>query len=227
MLLRTLLLLAFITALSETLLQGAAALARVSLHERAVAAARVGFVSGAARAQQWLAQSIAARSPLSAAAMPSPSAICTIAAGSTCALTVTTTISTPPPNPSATPSACPGTDCVVYLQDNAAVAESRFRVRITSTVTGTSGTVYAVRSGEIAFRTYLTPPYASLAGALEASLDEIAPNFAGDDAGTANGTPTLVKVDYVQPGSGASPLPGNVWQAQAQHPSAPAPAWNP
>jgi hypothetical protein len=227
MLLRTLLLLLFIAALADTLLQGSAALARASLHERAVAASRQAFVSGVERAQQLLVQNIASQTPPSAIALPSPYATCAVSDASTCTMTVTTTISTPAPNVASTPSVCPRTDCVVYLQNNAAVAESRFRVHVNAIVTGSSGALYAIRAGDVTFRTYLTPPYASLAGSIDDTIGGVAPNGNGDDGGASSGTPTLVNVEYVQPGSSATPLPADVWLTQAQHPAAAAPAWNP
>jgi hypothetical protein len=226
MLLRTLVLLAFIAALADTLLQGAAALARASLHERAVAASREGFISGLQRAQQWLAENMESQTAPSTVAVPSPYATCTIAGDATCAMTVTTTISTPAPTVAPTSSTCPGTDCVVYLQNNAAIVESRFRVHVSSTVTGASGDVYATRDDDVTFRTYLAPPYASLAGSIDDTIGAVVPNGNGDDGGASSGTPTLVNVEYVQPGSNASPLPGNVWQAQAQHSAPTAPAWS-
>jgi hypothetical protein len=227
MLLRTLLLVAFIATLSETMVQGAAALARISLHERALDAARTGFAGAVARAQQWLAATIAARQSPASAAVPAPIATCVLSAPDGCRMQLVAAFQAPAPAASA-PGACPSSNCTTYLQANADVAESRFSLDVSSSVIGASGTALATRNATVIFRTFQTPPYATLAGALDASIGAIAPGGSGDDGGLANGSGTLVNVEYVQQGtSGASPFPGNVWQAVQQHPAAAAQPWNP
>jgi hypothetical protein len=226
MLLRSLLLLAFAGMLSETIVQGAAALARAALQERALDAARLGYAGAIDSAQQWLAQTIAAQQSPSSAALPAKLATCAVSESDGCRMNVVSAFATPSPVTSA-PGGCPATDCTVYLQANSSIGESRYAMRVVTTVTGPDGRQLAERSGTVAFRTFETPPYAALAGAIDATLDGIAQNGTGDDGGNASGSGTLVNVEYVpQDVPSAAPLAGNVWQPVQQHPATIFPSWS-
>ncbi len=217
MLVRVMVLTAFVAVLGETIVYGAAALARMSFHAREHAAVRAAF-SDAIRQ----AQTAAAGAPI-----PQPSAICAYATNLGCAMTVRTTISVPSPNPGATPQSCADAACTIYMQSNSHVAESRASYAITAQVTASNGDVMMTRRGVVAFRTFATAPYATLVGSLDATLDGLANGDVGDDAGSASQTnATLIHVDYQQQGSPATRIPGDVWRSLDEHPAAAAPSWD-
>ncbi len=217
MLIRAMVLIAFVAVLAETIVYGAAALARMAFHAREHAAVRAAF-SDAVRG----AQSAAAGGPV-----PQPSATCGYATNTGCVITVRTMISVATPVPASTPSACPEDGCTVYEQNNSHVAESRASYAITAQVLASNGDVLMTRSGIVAFRTFATPPYAALVGSLDATLDAIADGGAGDDAGSAsNPNSTLIHVEYQQTGGPATPVPADVWRALDEHPATAAPSWD-
>jgi len=223
MLLRTLYLVAFLGALAEVCVHGAAALARAGF-ERHVQVAMRTALSGAVAAT---ASSLAtAQGSNVAVTLPTPFATCYDARSSGCAIRVAVVISTPAPVVAATPSSCPQTDCTIYLQANSAVAESRFLTHLTATATAANGDVIALRSGDVAFRTFASPPYVSLAGSLDATLDAIENGGVGDDGGNANAAGTLVNVEYAPSGVSGSSISGNVWRALDEHPATNAPPWD-
>jgi len=206
---------------------GASALGTAALHRRAVAAARAQFAAAVQLEQSAIAQAVAASADPHVAPQPSPSPICALSRNGACELLTQSAIALTTPGPSAAPSACPSTDCVIYLQANDTVAENRVTVSIASIVTAPEGSVLASRSGNVAFRTFNVPPYATLAGSLDATLDDIAANKTGDDGGASTGSTTLVNVEYrnaLDPA--ATPIPANVWQPQTQHPATTASAWD-
>ncbi len=216
MLLRTMFLVLLIAALAETTLHGAAALARASLHQTELAAMRAAYVGAIAAAQ----------SAATSRAVPMPFATCYLASGTHCNVAVTATIASPTPSAQVTPSRCPHTNCTIYLQNNSAVAESRVAYHIVMTVSAGNGATLASREADIVFRTFATPPYATLVGSLDGTLDAIANGGVGDDGGNAGAAGTLINVEYVPSGASASPIPGNVWRSQDQHPANVAPAWD-
>jgi hypothetical protein len=225
MLLRTMFLLALLALLAETFVHGAGALARVALQHRELAATRAAFSAAVSAAQQSAARAIAAgQSP--SLVLPSPFATCYDATSTGCAIAATASISTPTPAALPSPPACPQTDCTIYLQANSAVAESRVAYHISTTVTAANGDALVSRAGDGAFRTFTAPPYASLVGSLDATLDALENGGAGDDGGNASAAGTLITVEYVPSGAGSSPIPGNVWHAQDEHPATSAPAWD-
>jgi len=199
--------LAMLAVLGETLVHGAASLARVALHQRALDAARLAFVSGTRAAQSALARG----------ETPTPTATCAYADAAGCEIAVQTTFALPAA--AATPGTCPGTPCVVELQSNSAVDEGRAAYVISTTVMAANGAPLASRSGVVAFRTFATAPYAAIVGGADGTLGENAP---GDDAGSAN---TLITVEYDLRG-GASATAGNVWQPLVESPASAAPAWD-
>jgi hypothetical protein len=217
MLIRAMLLIAFVTVLAETAVYGAAALARMTFHARERAALRAAF-SDAIRA----AQTAAAGGAISA-----PSATCVFTTDKGCAITVRTTISVPTPVAGATPSSCPNGDCTVYMQNNSHVAESRASYTIAAQVIASNGDVLATRRGVVAFRTFATPPYAALVGSLDDTLDAMANGGISDDAGNESATSsTLIHVDYQQSGNPATQVPADVWRALDEHPATAAPSWD-
>jgi len=216
MLLRAMFLLAAIAVLVETLLHGAAALARAALQQQELGATRAAFAAAIAAAQNTAASQ----------GVPTPFATCYLSGASGCAIGATATVSTPTPGAAATPSACPDTACTVYLQNNTAVAESRVTYHVVATVTAANGDALVTRAGDIAFRTFETPPYASLVGTLDATLDALENGGVGDDGGNANAAGTLIDVEYVRSGVPSTPIPGNVWRALDEHPALGLPAWD-
>ncbi len=222
MLLRTIFLLALLAALGETIVHGAASLAQAALRQRALDAARLAFVSGARAAQTSVAHSIAANPQTSTFAAPAPIATCAYADANGCEINVQTTFAMQPAAPAASPLPCPGTACTIVLQSNSAVSEGRASFGIASVVSAASGATLASRSGVVAFRTFATPPYASIIGGTDATLDALINDGTGDDAGAPN---TLITVEY-DPSGGGSSTAGNVWQPIIESPASAAPAWN-
>jgi len=216
MLLRTMFLLVLIAALAETVVHGAAALARTSLEQTELSAMRAAFVAAVASAQDAAANRTA----------PAPFATCYVASGTQCDVAVTATIASSTPSAQVTPSVCPHTNCTIYLQNNSAVAESRVAYHLVMTVRAGNGDVLASRATNVAFRTFAAPPYATLVGSLDGTLDAIANGGTGDDGGNAGAAGTLINVEYVSSGASASPIPGNVWRSQDQHPASVVPAWD-
>jgi hypothetical protein len=220
MLLRTLFLLALLVTIAGTILHACGALAHAALHRRAVAAARAGLTGATQLAQSAIAASMQNGSPV---ALPSPSSTCVQMSGTTCELMATSTvqIATPAPNAS---QGCPSTQCVVYMQNNDSVAESRVAVRIAATVGAPGGAVLAERDATVIFRTMLVPPYAMLAGSNDATMDEFAVGGTGDDGGSnANGANTLITSVYK---NGATTMPADVWGLRIQHPQPASPSWS-
>jgi len=210
MLLRTIVLLALIAILAETLLHGAAALAQAALRQRALDAARLALVSGTYAAQAAIAQGTA----------PAPVASCAYADADGCAISVATTFGTPAPSPS--PSTCPDTPCTVIMQSNTAVGEGRAAYVISVVASAANGAPLAARSAIVNFRTFAAAPYASIVGGADATLDALANGGPGDDAGAPA---TLITVEY-DPAGGGSATPGNVWQPAIENPPLAAPAWD-
>jgi hypothetical protein len=222
MLLRTVFLLALLAVLGETIVHGAASLAQAALRQRALDAARLAFVSGVRTAQASVAQSIAANPQTSNFVAPAPIATCAYADANGCQINVQTNFAVQSAVPAPSPSACPGTACTIVLQSNSAVSESRASFAIASIVSAASGATLASRNGIVAFRTFATPPYASIVGGTDATLDALINGGAGDDAGSFN---TLITVEY-DPSAGGSSTAGNVWQPIIESPASAAPAWD-
>jgi len=222
MLLRTMFLLALLAVLGETIVHGAASLAQAALRQRALDAARLAFVSGVRAAQTSVAQSIAANPQTTSFAVPAPIATCIYAGANGCEINVQTTVALQSAAPAPSPSTCPGTACTIVLQSNSAVSEARASYGIASIVSAASGTTLASRSGIVAFRTFATPPYASIVGGTDATLDALINGGAGDDAGASS---TLITVEY-DPSGGGSSSAGNVWQPSIESPASAAPAWD-
>jgi hypothetical protein len=211
MLLRTMFLLALLAVVGETIVHGAASLAAVAFHQRAVDTARTAFVTGIHAAQAAL---VAGRTP-------APIATCAYADANGCEINVQTTFATPTPAGLPTPASCPGTPCTIVLQGNSAVGEARASFMISSTVSAASGAQIATRAGMVTFRTFATAPYASIAGSTDGTLDALMNGGTADDAGATN---TLITVEYDPRGGGAASA-GNVWQPVLENPAPAAPAW--
>jgi Tfp pilus assembly protein PilV len=223
MLLRTVFLLALLAVLGETIVHGAASFAQAALAQRALDAARVAFVSGMRTAQTSIAQTLAANPQTSIFAAPAPIATCAYADTSGCEIEVQTTFAARSAAPAPSPSSCPATACTIVLQSNSAVSEARASFVVSSVVvSAASGATLASRSGIIAFRTFATPPYASIVGGTDATLDALINGGAGDDAGAPN---TLIAVEYDASGGGSSTA-GNVWLPVIENPASAAPAWD-
>ena len=229
MLLRTLFVLALFAALSETIVHGAHALAQTLLHHEAALALRQQLAAATAAARESIATAISGgadpRDPMPIA--PSPAATCAIATATGCALEAKATIAFSVS--AATASPCPSDGCTVYEQDNDAVTEGRVVADVTAQAISTGGTVFASRQARLTFRTWRVAPYAALTGALDESLEALAPAGAGDDGGavpkgTAPGT--LIDVFYENQRTGAT-MPANVWHPQNQRQAVTPTAWSP
>lgn len=217
MLIRTMVLVAFIAMLGETIVYASAALARMSFHARESAAVRSAFQDAVHAAQQ---AAISGR-------LPQPRTTCAYADASGCEIRVSTTIATATPVPGATPNVCPAADCTIYMQGNTHVAESRSSFTIVERVLAANGDVMMRRSATVSFRTFATAPYAALVGSLDATLDAIDRSGAGDDGGSGStADSTLIHVEYRQQGNQGVRSPGDVWRAQDQHPATAAPSWD-
>lgn len=205
-------LLALLAVVGETIVHGAASLAQVALHQRALDAARIAFVSGIHAAQAAAAQS----------RTPAPLATCAYADASGCEINVQTTFATPTPAAATSPTPCPNSACTVILQANSSVAEARSAFVISSIVSAASGAQLASRIGTVTFRTFAArAPFASVVGSTDGTLDALVNGGTGDDAGASN---TLVTVEYSPSGGGATTA-GNVWQPVVESPASAAPAW--
>lgn len=211
MLLRTLFLVLFITALADTIVHATASAARAAIHWQALAAARSAFANGIAAAQLAAA----------GGAMPSPVQTCAYATAGGCTIEVVTTVSTPTPAVGTTATSCPSTSCTVLLQGSSAVSESRAHFVVTARVLAHNGDVLLARSASIAFRTFAEPPYATLVGSLDATLDDALQAGAGDDGGREPGTLIHVRYD----GANGS-IPGDIWRPLEEHPSIATSSWN-
>jgi hypothetical protein len=220
MLLRTFLVLAFIGALAEAVVHGAAMLATAALHQRAVTATRALLAAQIAAAQHAIAAGGGTM------ATPLPLATCAYADAGGCALYGSAIATPATPAPGVTPGTCPQTDCTIYLQSNSAVNESRITYHLSAAVTAPGGATLATRDGDVTFRTFSAPPYAVLSGSLDATLDALEGSGIGDDGGAAvpNGS-TLITVQYQAQGGGPT-ASGNAWQPQEQHPATQKPAWD-
>jgi hypothetical protein len=221
MLLRTLIAIAFVAALAEAAVLGAASLAKATLHHRAAAATRAVLAALISSAQ-----AAAASAQNGSAAAPQPIATCAYADADGCKLYGSGTATLATPAPGATPAACPQTSCTVYLQANSAVDEGRIAFHLSASVAVPGGAALATRAGDVAFRTFSVAPFAALVGSLDATLDALENGGAGDDGGSAAANAaTLIDVQYM-PQGGGSAVSGNAWQAQDQHPAEQSPPWD-
>lgn len=225
MLLRTMFLLALIALLAETIVHGASALAQSALHFRALGAARMQFETAVAMEERAIAGALAAGGDPLAAPLPSATPGCVLTEGSVCRLLAQSRYALAAAVPGATPGACPQTACTVYLQGNDRVAEGRVAVQISTQITAPNGAILASRSAIVKFRTFHSPPYVTLAGSLDATLDGMAGS--GDDGGASGAAATLVNVEYVNAANPrATPVAANVWRPRVQAPAAAANAWD-
>jgi hypothetical protein len=227
-LLRTLFVLVLFAALSETIVHGAHALAQTLLRREAALAVRQQLATSTVQARESIADAIAAgadpRDAIPAA--PSPAATCAVATASGCALLAKATIAFAA---AATASPCPSDGCTVYEQDDDAVTEGRVVADVSAEASSGHGTILASRDQRLTFRTWRVAPYAALTGALDESLEALAPAGAGDDGGAVpNGAApgTLIDVLYKNQRTGVT-IPANVWRPENQRQTAVPSAWSP
>ncbi len=225
MLLRALFLIALIAILSETVLHAAASLAEATLHHRAIAAVQAQMQTATALEQATIANAVASGGDPHVVP-PSPATSCVLQAQAGCAISAHSLFALVTPGPSQSP-ACEDTDCTSYVQENDAVTERRVSVRISTSASGPSGAQLASRDTTLMFRVFDTPPYATLSGSLDATLDDLATAGIGDNGGLAAGTGTLVNVEYVDASNpSATPIPGNVWRPQMASSAAASSPWD-
>ena len=103
--------------------------------------------------------------------------------------------------------------CAVSLQENDAVVEGRFAVRIRVVVSGATAVALAARDRYAVFRTFRVVPYAALAGVRDVGSDGIATGSSeGDDGGSP--IATTVNVRYLNALTGAS-IDANAWSTRS------------
>lgn len=229
MLLRSLFVLVLFAALSETIVHGAHALAQTLLKREAALAVRQELAAATVQARESIANAIAAGADprVVVPANPSPSATCAIAAATGCALAAKATIVFSVV--AATASPCASDGCTVYEQANDAVTEGRAVADVSAQASSAGGTVLGSRDERLTFRTWSVAPYAALTGALDESVEALAPAGAGDDGGavpTGTAPGTLIDVLYENQRTGAT-IPANVWHAENQRQTAVPSAWSP
>ncbi|HET9029731.1 MAG TPA: hypothetical protein VFN49_06095 [Candidatus Aquilonibacter sp.] len=216
MLIRAMLLVAFLAALGETIAFAAAGLARMSFHAKEAAAVRAAFAGAILQAQEAAISGT----------LPTPATTCVLAGEQGCSIRIQTVIAVATPVPGTAPSACPSTQCVVFEQNNSHVGESRANYSIAQYVLASNGDVMIHRAATVTFRTFAAPPYASLAGSIDETLDAVSARGTGDDAGNADGSSsTLIHVEYRAAGTGARQS-GDVWRGQSEHPATASAAWD-
>ena len=211
MLLRAIFLCVAISALCETMLQAAAALAVASLHRQGVVAVTNAFADGAQRAQSAIAAAVAQGAALPTI-LPSPAPTCVLAGATGCALVAQESIALATPQP----TACPSSGCAGYAQEDDAVSEGRVVASIVAKAWNASGEIVATRNESIVFRTLRVAPYALPAGSIDATLDdaESGPGDAGGIVPGAVSNGTLIDTVYQNAASGAL-MPANVWSPLA------------
>lgn len=213
MLLRAIVLIVIIAFLAETIVTGAAALGRASLHAQEMQLVRNGLGSAIESAQN---ASISHT-------IPQPQATCAYSQGGSCMLTMQTTIAQATEAPQT--AACPSTDCTITEQNSANVSESRASYQVMVSLDAQNGDQLVERNGVVSFRTFAEPPYATLVGSLDGTLDTLMNGGASDDGGsTSQAHSTLIHVQYQQPG-GAFPVEADVWRAQQQQPASVSQPW--
>jgi hypothetical protein len=199
---------------------------------------------GYQRAVSSLRQSIAAHVQSVGAANPLPALtpLPPACAGTGCGFqtSATITLTSPNPAPAATCDASQS-DCAQNEQANAYVNEGRIPARIVVTVTTSAGIQLATRSSDVILRTLATAPYVIIAGARDASFDDVASGHAaGDDGGTVPATPnpcasvapgtaddTVIRVAY-ENATTAQCTDGSSWRSSSYNAAgSSAPGWSP
>jgi hypothetical protein len=226
-LLRTLFALALLSALAETMLHAANALAQSLVRRQALMTVHDEVETATVAARDAIAAAIAEgadpRSP-----DPSPPAIqprCGVRLRSGCAIEGTAVVRFTEPHESASP--CPLGECTVYRQEDDAIAEGRIGVAITVRARAHDGGTLASRDVLLTFRTLRVAPYAALTG--QADVTAGGRDVPGNDAGAApiGAAPgTLIDVVYENAVTGAK-IPANVWHAEAERGRGAPAAWNP
>lgn len=213
MLLRVIVLIAIVAVLAETMITGAAALGRASLHAHQMSLVRNGLNSAIESAQNAIATN----------SVPQPEATCAASDGTGCAIMMQTTIALA--TPAAAAASCPSTDCTITTQGSADVSESRKSYAITVALLAKNGDAIVSRAGVASFRTFTEPPYATLVGSLDATLDALMNGGTSDDGGsTSLSHGSLIHVRYQQAG-GATTVNADVWRAQNQQPATASEPW--
>ena len=183
---------ALIGVIAMTVLSAGMLMSRITIARLAQSYTATGYQRAAAALQTTLA------SDVQNGMMPSPtSTIAPIApacADARCkyltresAVFTTMSVSTPPPG-----IACDvqQTNCAANEEANGYVNESRLTARITVTITDPNNNVLTMRSGDVVFRTFRTPPYVAVVGSRDGSFDDVAgADAAGDDGGLPPATP--------------------------------------
>lgn len=215
---------ALIALVAVTILSAGMAMTRMTIERMA----RPYLVSGLARAQTAVEQTIAA--DMQAGGVPNPvptfTPIPAACANATCTYTTAATIALTQSAPATPGPACDAsqTNCAPNVQANTYVAESRVTALITVSVNTASGAEVATRTSTLVLRTLDSPPYVAIAGSRDGTFDDVL-NAAstGDDGGAPPATPnpcaasgaasvddTTVRVEYRNKTTGAC-SDGSTW----------------
>lgn len=230
MLLRTLFVALLLTALAETAIHGAHALARATLHRQALLALHEEMSTAKTLARRSLAQAISAGAdPRNVLPTPLPmQRTCRLRAASGCVVFTKSRVNFQPVADPPSPSPCPSDGCVIYEQNNDLVEEGRVAMRLSATAYDAGGAALAARAGRVTFRTMRVPPYVSFGADADASVAGAA-GGTGDDGGLApsgNSPGTLIEVRYENALTGAR-IPANAWRAAVESTQPVRPAWPP
>jgi hypothetical protein len=231
---------ALITIAAMTFLSAGITMTRMTATRIAQTYLAVGYQ----RAVSSLQQSIAAYVQSGGAANPLPTLtpLPPACAGSRCAFQTSARVTLSPANP-APAATCDASqsNCAQNEQANAYVNEGRIPARIVVTVTTSGGMQLARRSSDVILRTIVTAPYVIIAGARDASFDDVASGHAaGDDGGTVPATPnpcasvapgmaddTAIRVAY-QNTTTAQCTDGSSWRSSSYNTAgSSAPGWSP
>ncbi|MGZ3510057.1 MAG: hypothetical protein ACXWNJ_17075 [Vulcanimicrobiaceae bacterium] len=229
---------AVIVLATATILSAGLAMTRAQVHRIAQQYLAAGYERAATVTRDTLADAlrngrIDPSAPASLPAIsPLPSQCAT--SSSPCAFFTDATVTLAAP---AAPSA--------NLESNAAINEGRLTATVAVDVTAADGTRLATRTQTVALRTFAVPPYVTIAGALDASVDGAGGTAAGDDGGLPPQTPlstcptpapssvpsssapdeTVVRVQYHDDANGAC-MDGSLWQGKSSSANDPLP-WSP
>jgi hypothetical protein len=215
MLANALAVIALLTLLAAALTEAAFAAAKTSLLLRAQSFVQSGIARGSGAAVDALAAQIQASGTL----VPDPvfSPVPPACADAACTMTLGESVSAAA---SSARAAAPN------LEANTYVGELRIALRVIVTV-ASNGTTLASRTHDIVVRETLTPPYAAIAGVLDADAGSMPPSdapCASPSPGTSDGT--AVRTEYHETGGGAC-SDASAWSSGDYAQNASSKGWSP
>jgi hypothetical protein len=241
-----LVMIALLALVTTTILSAGLAMTRVAVYQGAQRVIAAGYEGAVSSIAGELSQEISS-GKLVPTALPSPlpelvpgspapacaSAPCAYSTSYSAVLTTTRGITA-----GATPAPCgdADTNCATDLQENADVGEGRVTARISMNVSGADGTPILTRAEDVTFRLTDVPPYVTVVGTRDGTIDELAATATqGDAGGLASGSAscaaqssddTSVHVQYYNTAT-QSCSDGSSWQTQGYSSAAnDAPGWS-